>query len=175
MPHVPVVVVGAGHCGLATSRHLADRSIDHVVLERGEVAQVRRVLLLEAGGDLGETGVARDERRRAGGGGLGRDHPERLREDRRDDRRVGEREQVDEVTVLERPREEHALREPRVSGLPLEPHLAGELIASEVEVKTGRRESFADVPAALAAAARQAVVARWSWAGVAERLLLPFR
>lgn len=38
MPHVPVVVVGAGHCGLATSRHLADRSIDHVVLERGEVA-----------------------------------------------------------------------------------------------------------------------------------------
>ena len=38
MPHVPVVVVGAGHCGLATSRHLAGRSIDHVVLERGEVA-----------------------------------------------------------------------------------------------------------------------------------------
>jgi len=35
---VPVVVVGAGHCGLATSRCLADRSIDHVVLERGEVA-----------------------------------------------------------------------------------------------------------------------------------------
>ncbi|MGD9527742.1 NAD(P)-binding domain-containing protein [Pseudonocardia sp.] len=38
MPHVPVVVVGAGHCGLATSRHLADRAIDHVILERGEVA-----------------------------------------------------------------------------------------------------------------------------------------
>src|SRR5512135_1940114 len=32
------VVVGAGHSGLAMSRHLADRSIDHVVLERGEVA-----------------------------------------------------------------------------------------------------------------------------------------
>jgi putative flavoprotein involved in K+ transport len=32
------VVVGAGHCGLAVSRCLADRSIDHVVLERGEVA-----------------------------------------------------------------------------------------------------------------------------------------
>ena len=32
------VVVGAGHCGLAVSRHLAERSIDHVVLERGEVA-----------------------------------------------------------------------------------------------------------------------------------------
>ena len=38
MPHVPVVVVGAGHCGLAMSRCLAGRSIDHVVLERGEVA-----------------------------------------------------------------------------------------------------------------------------------------
>lgn len=33
-----VVVVGAGHAGLAMSRCLADRSIDHVVLERGEVA-----------------------------------------------------------------------------------------------------------------------------------------
>ena len=32
------VAVGAGHCGLAMSRRLADRSIDHVVLERGEVA-----------------------------------------------------------------------------------------------------------------------------------------
>ena len=32
------VVVGAGHAGLAASRLLAERSIDHVVLERGEVA-----------------------------------------------------------------------------------------------------------------------------------------
>jgi putative flavoprotein involved in K+ transport len=32
------IVVGAGQCGLAMSRCLADRSIDHVVLERGEVA-----------------------------------------------------------------------------------------------------------------------------------------
>ena len=31
-------MVGAGHSGLAMSRCLADRSIDHVVLERGEVA-----------------------------------------------------------------------------------------------------------------------------------------
>ncbi len=31
-------MIGAGHAGLATSRCLADRSIDHVVLERGEVA-----------------------------------------------------------------------------------------------------------------------------------------
>jgi putative flavoprotein involved in K+ transport len=33
------VVVGAGHSGLAMSRCLADHSIDHIVLERGEVAQ----------------------------------------------------------------------------------------------------------------------------------------
>jgi putative flavoprotein involved in K+ transport len=32
------VLVGAGHAGLAMSRCLAERSIDHVVLERGEVA-----------------------------------------------------------------------------------------------------------------------------------------
>jgi putative flavoprotein involved in K+ transport len=31
-------VIGAGHAGLATSHVLAERSIDHVVLERGEVA-----------------------------------------------------------------------------------------------------------------------------------------
>ncbi len=35
-------------------------------------------------------------------------------------------------------------------GTALEEHLVGELIASEVEIRTGRRESFADVPAALA-------------------------
>ncbi|HVL34935.1 MAG TPA: NAD(P)-binding domain-containing protein [Burkholderiales bacterium] len=36
--HTTAVVVGAGHAGLAMSRCLAERSIDHVVLERGEVA-----------------------------------------------------------------------------------------------------------------------------------------
>ena len=35
---IPVVIVGAGHAGLAMSYRLAERSIDHVVLERGEVA-----------------------------------------------------------------------------------------------------------------------------------------
>ena len=35
-------------------------------------------------------------------------------------------------------------------GTPLEPHLVGELIASEVEVKTGRCETFADIPATMA-------------------------
>src|SRR6201991_4227551 len=32
------VVIGAGHAGIAASYFLTDRSIDHVVLERGEVA-----------------------------------------------------------------------------------------------------------------------------------------
>ena len=32
------IVIGAGHAGLATSRCLAERGIDHVVLDRGEVA-----------------------------------------------------------------------------------------------------------------------------------------
>jgi glutamate---cysteine ligase / carboxylate-amine ligase len=35
-------------------------------------------------------------------------------------------------------------------GTSLEEHLVGELIASEVEIRTGRQESFADVPAAMA-------------------------
>ena len=38
MRHTTTVVIGAGHCGLAMSRCLADASVDHVVLERGEVA-----------------------------------------------------------------------------------------------------------------------------------------
>jgi putative flavoprotein involved in K+ transport len=36
--HASVVVIGGGHAGLAMSRCLAERAIDHVVLERGEVA-----------------------------------------------------------------------------------------------------------------------------------------
>ena len=33
-----VIVIGAGHSGLAMSAYLSARSIDHVVLERGDVA-----------------------------------------------------------------------------------------------------------------------------------------
>ncbi len=39
---VDVVVVGGGHCGLAMSRALSRRAIDHVVLERGEVGEAWR-------------------------------------------------------------------------------------------------------------------------------------
>ncbi len=35
---VTTVVIGAGHAGLAASHFLSERSIDHLVLERGEVA-----------------------------------------------------------------------------------------------------------------------------------------
>ena len=38
MIHTTAVVVGAGHAGLAMSRRLTERSIEHIVLERGEVA-----------------------------------------------------------------------------------------------------------------------------------------
>jgi putative flavoprotein involved in K+ transport len=36
--YTTTVIIGAGHAGLAMSRRLTERSIDHVVLERGEVA-----------------------------------------------------------------------------------------------------------------------------------------
>jgi putative flavoprotein involved in K+ transport len=35
---VTTVVIGAGQSGLAMSKHLSDRGIDHVVLDRGGVA-----------------------------------------------------------------------------------------------------------------------------------------
>ena len=38
MVQTTAVVIGAGHVGLAMSRRLTERWIDHVVLERGEVA-----------------------------------------------------------------------------------------------------------------------------------------
>lgn len=38
MRHVTTAIIGAGQSGLAMSRHLTARSIDHVLFERGEVA-----------------------------------------------------------------------------------------------------------------------------------------
>jgi putative flavoprotein involved in K+ transport len=38
MRFATTVIIGAGQCGLAMSRHLFARAIDHVILERGEVA-----------------------------------------------------------------------------------------------------------------------------------------
>lgn len=40
--HATTVIVGAGHAGLAMSHRLTSRSIDHVVIERGEVADAWR-------------------------------------------------------------------------------------------------------------------------------------
>jgi putative flavoprotein involved in K+ transport len=42
MRSITTVVIGAGHAGLAMSRCLGERAIDHVVLERGEVANAWR-------------------------------------------------------------------------------------------------------------------------------------
>ena len=42
MIRIPTVVIGAGHAGLAVSHLLTQRSVDHVVLERGEVANTWR-------------------------------------------------------------------------------------------------------------------------------------
>jgi putative flavoprotein involved in K+ transport len=42
MRNVDVVVVGAGHAGLAVSHALADRGVEHVVLERDRVGQAWR-------------------------------------------------------------------------------------------------------------------------------------
>lgn len=39
MRHIHTIVIGAGQAGLALSRCLTDRGIEHVVLERGRVAQ----------------------------------------------------------------------------------------------------------------------------------------
>lgn len=39
---IPTVAIGAGHAGLAVSHELSERSVDHVLLERGEVANTWR-------------------------------------------------------------------------------------------------------------------------------------
>jgi putative flavoprotein involved in K+ transport len=39
MRHTDVVVVGGGQAGLAASRHLVERGVEHVVLERGRVGE----------------------------------------------------------------------------------------------------------------------------------------
>ena len=38
MTYATTVIIGAGQAGLAMSKHLTNRAIDHVLLERGEVA-----------------------------------------------------------------------------------------------------------------------------------------
>ena len=92
----------------ATSSCRASGEVERVAAGEGcEVTEPRRVLLFEPCGHLGKTRMAGDERRASGRRGLGRDHAERLGEDRRDDAPVGEREQVGEVPVVERAREQH--------------------------------------------------------------------
>lgn len=42
MIRIPTVVIGAGHAGLAVSKLLTEHDVDHVVLEKGEVANTWR-------------------------------------------------------------------------------------------------------------------------------------
>ena len=70
------------------------------------MAELGRICRLQAGGDLGQPRMPCDERRAAGRRRLRRDHAECLGEDRRHDACVGEREQMPEVSMLERPGEE---------------------------------------------------------------------
>ncbi|MEM9707627.1 MAG: FAD-dependent oxidoreductase [Pseudomonadota bacterium] len=39
MPDAHAIIIGAGQCGLAMSRELTSRAIDHIVLDRGKVGQ----------------------------------------------------------------------------------------------------------------------------------------
>src|SRR5438445_9829231 len=80
------------------------------VVEAREMPVLLWVVLLEAGRNLGEAGVTGDERRRARGGSFGGDHPECLGEDGGHDRDIRKRQQMHEMPVLERAREQRALR-----------------------------------------------------------------
>src|SRR5436190_18501237 len=70
-------------------------------LEARQPTLLGRVFGFEALRDLREAGVPGDERERSGGGGFGRDHPERLGKDRRHDSDLAERKQVHEMPVLQ--------------------------------------------------------------------------
>src|SRR4051812_21413120 len=95
-------------------RELVAQLCDIAVREARERRALRRILRFEAGGDLGKTGVACNERRHSRRGGLGGDHAERLREDRGHDRDVAQRKQRHQVPVLERTGEERPLRPERL-------------------------------------------------------------
>src|SRR3954451_17874952 len=91
-------------------RELVAQLCDVAVREARERRAFRRVLRLEARGNLGEAGVARDERYASRRGCLRRDHAERLGEDGRYDRHVTHRQQRGKVAVLERAGEQRPLR-----------------------------------------------------------------
>ena len=109
---------------LADRGPLVRRSASRLVQLLAEVVRVARARSSRGcGGSVGYASSSPPRSRRgpsgarraaaARGGGLRRDHPERLGEDRRHDRGVGEREQVDEVAVLERAGEEDVRRPAR--------------------------------------------------------------
>src|SRR5215208_2733874 len=112
---------GGSARGSAQQRPLVRRELEQRAQLGSEVARVARrepceraplgrIDLLHTCRDLGQPGVPGDERRATRGGGLGRDHAERLGKDRRHHGHVGERQQVDEMAVLERAGEERPRR-----------------------------------------------------------------
>src|SRR6266511_2171160 len=105
-PELRAVLVRQGE----QRRELVAQFRNVAVGERRERRAFLRIFGFDPLGDLGETRVLRDERRDAGGCRLGGNHAEGLREDRRHHGDVAEREQRREMAVLERPREERALR-----------------------------------------------------------------
>ena len=107
----PVVSASAARGSRRAAR--AARPASPAGKERSAAA-LRADLLADAGRHLGEARVRGDDREHAGRRRLGRDHAERLGEDRRHDGDVAERQQMPEVAVLERPGEERAERSERL-------------------------------------------------------------
>ena len=107
--------------------------------ERGQRAVALGVGLLQPGRDLGQARVPGDERRHAGRCGLRGHHPERLGEDRGHDDDVRERQQVDEVPVLERAREQRVPRREllEVPAVVAEPDDQGARRASRAAPRSG--------------------------------------
>src|ERR671937_242742 len=120
---------GFAHCAVIVLRkrqqcgELAGEVVAVSGCEARELAVLSRVLGLEPFGDLGQPGMAGDERQRAAAGSFRGNHPEGLGENRRHDRHLAERDQVDEVPVLQRPGEQGSLRRDPLQLVAVEPGL----------------------------------------------------
>ena len=172
----------------SSSWSLSARSIGSPVANVVSVRWPLGVGLLQPGRDLGQARVPGDERRDAGGCGLRGHHPERLGEDRGHDDDVRERQQVDEVPVLERAREQRVPRRellevPAVVAEPddqgarrapvqrLDQEVDALVVEQLAEVEDGRQLALEEVlEAACVALVREALVSVPGVRGVVPRL-----
>ncbi len=99
----------------------------------------RRQLGGERLGDLGQPGVARDDRNRPARRGLRRDHPERLGERARGDQRAACRQQLRQLLVLQAARQHDALAERLGGGQIALAALALESVEERQQVAKRRR------------------------------------